>query len=68
MKSAELTRRVLIIVGLGLIALSAILLVARASQVLAGDLIAVAGHSGLREIGTVGVAGCLIAAVGSWND
>lgn len=58
-------RKALLIVGVLLLGVAAILLVGVLSNLLPADVVAVAGHSGLRGIGSIAVIGCLLAAIGS---
>jgi hypothetical protein len=55
----------LFVFGVLLLGLSAILLLGVLFKLLPVDFLKVAGHSGLRGIGSIAVAGCLLAALGS---
>ena len=58
-------RKALLVVGVSMLGLAVILLIGVSSNLLPADMVAVAGHSGLRGIGGIAVMGCLLAAVGS---
>lgn len=65
--STSAVRRALLVSGILLLGLSAILLLGVLFKLLPADSLKFAGHSGLRGIGDIAVAGCLLAALGS-ND
>jgi len=68
MSRANAIRSALLVLGVVLIALSAILCLAVLTNLMPADAVAVAGHSGVRGIGGIAVAGCLLAALGSDDD
>lgn len=55
----------LLIAGISLLVPAVIWLVGGMLNVLPTDMAAIAGHSGLRVIGSVAVVGCLLAAIAS---
>jgi len=59
--------RWLLFVGVSLLVPAVLWLVGGMLNFLPTDVAAIAGYSGLRVIGSVAVAGCLLAAIGS-ND
>jgi len=59
--------RWLLFVGVSLLVPAVLWLVGGMLNILPTDVAAIAGYSGLRVIGSVAVAGCLLAAIGS-ND
>lgn len=61
-------RKTLLIVGIGLLVPSALWLIGGLLSLVPTDAAAFAGQSGLRSIGSVAVAGCLLAALGSWQS
>lgn len=65
LSSASAIRRALLVFGILLLGLSAVLLLGVLFKLLPADVVKVAGHSGLRAIGAIAVAGCLLAALGS---
>jgi hypothetical protein len=65
--STSAVRKALFVSGILLLGLSAILLLGVLFKLLPADSLKFAGHSGLRGIGDIAVAGCLLAALGS-ND
>lgn len=68
MSAAGAIRRALLVSGILLIGLSAIMFVGVLTHLLPADAIQIAGHSGVRGIGGIAVAGCLLAAFGSYDD
>jgi len=61
-------RKALLVAGISLLSISAILLFCVLAKLLPADALALAGHSSLREICSIAVAGCLLGALGSQND
>jgi hypothetical protein len=61
-------RRALWVAGILLLGLSAILLLGVLTGLLPAHALDIAGHSALRSIGSIAVAGCLLAALGSDDD
>ncbi|MEO8444688.1 MAG: hypothetical protein ABI567_06765 [Gammaproteobacteria bacterium] len=59
--------RIAVLVGIGLLAFSVVLFVGAVSGLIPAGWLASPGHSWLRTVGNVAVAGCLIAAIGSWE-
>lgn len=63
-----LFRRFLVALGVTLIVPSVTWLVGGLAGILPTDAVAFAGHSGLRAIGSIAVAGCMLGAIGSWES
>ena len=63
-----LFRRFLVVLGVTLIVSSVTWLVGGLAGFLPTDTIEFAGHSGLRAIGSIAVAGCMLGAIGSWES
>ncbi len=61
-------RRFLVVLGVTLIVPSLTWLVGGLAGILPTDFVAFAGHSGLRAIGGIAVAGCVLGAIGSWDN
>jgi hypothetical protein len=61
-------RKVFIFTGVGLIALSVILSIGTLVGVLELESFAVLGHSGIRTLAGIAVAGCMVAAIGSFDE
>lgn len=61
-------RRFLVVLGVTLIVPSLTWLVGGLAGILPTDFVAFAGHSGLRVIGGIAVAGCVLGAIGSWDN
>lgn len=61
-------RRLMIRTGIGLIVVSVFVLVLAIAGVMRADSLAVGGNSGLRMIAAVAILGCLMAAIGYWDD
>jgi hypothetical protein len=57
----------LVVFGACVAAVSALWLLGGLAGLLPTQFVAVGGESGLRMIGSFAVAGCLLAAVGSWQ-
>lgn len=68
MNSIAAIRKALLAIGISLLSLSAILLLGILFKWLPADMLQVGGHSSLRGIGSMAVAGCLLAALGSDDD
>jgi hypothetical protein len=63
-----LFRRFLVALGVTLIVSSVTWLVGGLVGILPTDMVEIAGHSGLRAIGSIAVAGCMLGAIGSWES
>lgn len=63
----EMVNRVLVVTGLGLIALAGLWFLGGLSGLLPPAAIEAVGNPGLRINAAVAVAGCLLAAIGSRN-
>jgi hypothetical protein len=60
-------RKAMRVAGVGLVAVATTWLVGGLTGVWSIGSGALAGHSGVRTIGSIAVAGCLLAAIGSWQ-
>jgi hypothetical protein len=63
-----LIRKLLIMFGIGMVALSGTVFCLAISGVFQTERLAIAGNSGLKTIAFIAVLGCLLAAVGYWDD
>jgi hypothetical protein len=61
-------RKVLVLAGVALIVLSVILSASTLFGVLELESFAVLGHSGIRTLAGIAVAGCMVAAIGSFDE
>lgn len=61
-------RKVFVFTGVGLIVLSVILSIGTLLGVLELESFAVLGHSGIRTLAGIAVAGCMLAAIGSFDE
>jgi len=61
-------RKVLVFAGVALIVLSVILLMSTLLGVSELESFAVLGHSGVRALAGIAVAGCMMAAIGSFDE
>jgi hypothetical protein len=61
-------RSVLTVAGLVLVALSGIMLILGATGVFPIEGLAIGSSPGLKTIAAIAVLGCLLAAVGYWDD
>lgn len=61
-------RKTLVIVGIFLLAISGVLFFAGVFGVISMTSLGFGGQSGLRTIAGVAVLGCLLAAIGSWDQ
>jgi hypothetical protein len=62
------TRKVCVYIGAGLLILSSILFVGTLLSVFELESFAVLGHSGVRTLAGIFVAGCLLAAIGFYDE
>ena len=63
-----IARRILVRVGVCLVVPSLCFLALAMTGVVRADILAVGGNSGLRMIAAVAIFGCLMAAIGYWDD
>ena len=61
-------RRILVRAGIGLIVPSMSLFALAMAGIVRADMFAIGGNSGLRTIAAVAILGCLMAAIGYWDD
>ena len=61
-------RKVSVFTGVALIVLSVILSIATLFGVFELESFAVLGHSGIRTLAGIAVAGCMVAAIGSFDE
>jgi len=61
-------RKVSVFAGVALIVLSVILSASTLLGVLELESFAVLGHSGIRTLAGIAVAGCMVAAIGSFDE
>ncbi len=61
-------RRLLVRAGIGLTVPSVPFLALAMGGVVNADMFAIGGISGLRTVGSIAVLGCLMAAIGYWDD
>ena len=61
-------RRVLVRTGISLIVPSLICLALAMAGILRADIFAIGANGGLRTIAAVAILGCLMAAIGYWDD
>ena len=61
-------RQVLLLIGITLLALSVLLFLGCLVNFFEFNSFAAFGHSGLRSLAALAVFGCLLAAIGSWDD
>ena len=61
-------RRFLVALGVTLVVPSVTWLIGGLLEIVPTDAVAIAGHSGLRAIGSIAVAGCMLGAIGSWES
>lgn len=61
-------RKVCVFAGVGLLLLSVILFVSSLFGVFGLESLAVLGHSGIRTLASIAVAGCLLAAIGFYDE
>lgn len=65
MSSTSAARRASLVIGVLLLGLSAVFFLCVLFKLVPANFFEVGGHSGLRGIGAIAVAGCLLAAIGS---
>lgn len=63
----ERTRKTLVVLGILLLAVSGILWVGSLLGIISMESLAIGQQSGLRTLAAGAVAGCLLAAIGSWD-
>ncbi len=68
MNSRGAIRRAMVFAGILLIVSATIWLIGGVAGMLPIEGVVVAGHSGLRAIAGLAVVGCLLAAIGSWDN
>lgn len=61
-------RRLLARTGIGLVVPSVPLLALAMAGLVRVDMFAIGGISGLRAVASIAVLGCLMAAIGYWDD
>lgn len=61
-------RRILIVTGLILLTPSVIYLLLGMTGLVPTDFLAIGSNSGLRSIASVAVVGCLLTAIGYWEE
>ncbi len=61
-------RKALFVFGLVILTLSFLLFLSCLTGLLKFETFSFFGNSGLRSLATIAVTGCLLAAIGSWND
>lgn len=61
-------RKACVLIGIGLLILSLILFFSSIFGVFEFEFFAVMGHSGIRTLAAIAVAGCLLAAVGYFDE
>ena len=62
------TRQFLLIAGVSLLALATLLFLGCLFNFFDFNTFEVFGHTGLRSLAALAVFGCLLAAIGSWDD
>ena len=65
---ASFARRLLIRLGIALLVPSGIYFLLGVVGVAPTDFLAIGSSSGLRTVASVAVAGCLLAAIGYWDE
>ena len=68
LKNLEDARRILVIIGILLLTVSVVLLVGSLLGLVSMESLAVGQQSGLRTLAGVAVVGCLLAAIGYWDQ
>lgn len=61
-------RRVILLIAVLLILSSSVWLIGGMLGFLSTEVVVVGGQSGLKTIGSISVAGCLLAAIASWKN
>jgi|TARA_B110000263_G_scaffold241102_1_gene244981 ABC-type glucose/galactose transport system permease subunit len=62
------TRKACVYLGFGLLTLSSILVVSTLVGIFELNSFAILGHSGVRTLAGIAVAGCLLAAIGFYDE
>ena len=57
-----------VFIGVSLLGISMILVACVLFDIVELDSFAVSGHSGLRTLASIGIAGCLLCAIGYYDD
>ena len=68
LKNLEDARRILVIIGILLLTVSVVFLVGSLLGLVSMESLAVGQQSGLRTLAGVAVVGCLLAAIGYWDQ
>lgn len=61
-------RKILFVSGSAILILSFLLFLGCLISFLSFETFSVFGNSGLRSLASIAILGCLLAAIGSWND
>tara|TARA_Y100001970_G_scaffold158196_1_gene193493 strand:- start:7947 stop:8165 length:219 start_codon:yes stop_codon:yes gene_type:complete len=64
----QLWQRVVVVLGLLILIIASIFFVGCLGGVLAFDQFSIGGQSGLRTIAGIAISGCLLAAIGFWDN
>lgn len=61
-------RKVLVVSGTAILILSFLLFIVCLTGFLKFETFSLFGNSGIRSLASLAIIGCLLAAIGSWND
>ena len=64
----QLWQKLAVMLGLFILMMALLLFLACLAEVLAFDQFSIGGQSGLRTIAGVAISGCLLAAIGFWDN
>ena len=64
----QLWQKLVVIFGLFTLMMASLLFLGCLAEILAFDQFSIGGQSGLRTIAGVAISGCLLAAIGFWDN